>query len=371
MDINTTIARHAAGLFTIGAVAALAAGCGAGPSPADGPAAGAGAGQADVHVAAGADDEQIKTVESDASDTAKSKDTAKGTDTAKDKGATKDEGTTRDQGATTDPGTSHGADRGKGQSQTDKGATPGDDHGKAGDDHGKAGEDHGKAGDGDDQGGGDETAPPTAELPDSWAGTVSTERFAPGDATAYLAMVAMHGDRAATSMTAEQIENTEFLGGMDAQCEGDVDLDGAFSSCTFVDPYGDGETMFAQVRLVPMGFGNTGLLFGVSGEAATDLAVAPGVALGLQSVEQDDLSAVTAESLEGAAIGGVMIGYRIDGDVPAGISATCEVTEGGEHGVCEVTGTPDGGGDGTWYATAQRGYSGDTDAYVFTMLPQE
>ena len=365
MSINTRIVRHGAGLFTIGAVAALAAGCGAGPTPTDSPAAEAGAGQSDVHVAVGADGEQIKTVEGDAQDAAKSK------------------GKTEDKGSVSD------GDHGK----------PGGDHAKSGGDHGKAGGDHkGKGGDhkgqdgdhqggdgnhqggdnqgGDDQGddnqgGDDETAPPTAELPDSWAGTVSTERFAPGDATAYLAMVNMHGDYAATSMTAEKIEGTEFLGGLDAQCDGDADLDGAFSNCTFVDVYGDGSTQFAQVRLVPTGFGNTALLFGVSGESATDLAVAPGVAHGLQSMDGNDPSAVTAESMQGDAIGAVLLGYRMDGDIPEGVSADCEVIDGGAHGVCEVAGTPDGGGDGTWYATAQRGYDGDRYAYLFTQLPQE
>lgn len=228
------------------------------------------------------------------------------------------------------------------------------------------GADRDKGSDGQGQDGDDATS--GASLPESWAGTVSTERFAPGDTSAYLAMVHLHGDASVDSMSADQIENTEFLGSFGAQCEGEAVLGGTASSCTFVDA---GESMSAQVRMVETGFGNTALMFGVSGEGESDLAVAPEAEYGLQSIGDQDIAEVTAEDLEGAALSAVMMGYRMDGDLPEGLEVSCEVSDGGEHGVCEVTGTPDGGGDGTWYATAQRGYDGDRDAYLFTRLPQE
>jgi len=129
--------------------------------------------------------------------------------------------------------------------------------------------------------------------------------------------------------------------------------------------------MSAQVRMVETGFGSAALLFGVSGEGQAGLEVAPGAEFGFQSIGDQDIASVTAEDLEQAALSGVLMGYRMDGDLPAGIDVSCEVSDGGEHGQCEVTGTPDRGGDGTWYATAQHGYDGDRDAYLLTRLPQE
>lgn len=263
MHTITTIKRYGAGLFALGAVAALAAGCSAGPAPAQG--------RSDVHDAAAPAEE-------------------------------------------------------------------------------------------DSEG--------NAAIPDEWAGTVSTERFAAEADGSYLAMMNLHGDSAVASMSADDIAGTEFLAGAEAQCEGEAVLDGAAASCTFTAMDGSGDQQFAQVRLVPTGFGNTALLFGVTDEPGADLAVAPGAAQGLQTLEGGDVSAVTDEELAGAATSGVLLGHRNDGELPAHLSVTCEVADGGEHGLCEVTGTPDGGGDGTWYASAQRGYDGDRAAYLFTQLPQ-
>ncbi|HEX7352610.1 hypothetical protein [Brachybacterium sp.] len=219
-----------------------------------------------------------------------------------------------------------------------------------------------------DQNGDDST--PRVTTPKIWAGTVSTERFAPGDATAYLAMVHLHGDAAVDSMSADRIEGTEFLAGLDARCEGEAVLGGSASSCTFVDADSTDGTMSAQVRLVSTGFGNTALLFGAGGEGGADLAAAPDAALGLQSIGGLDIAAVTPEDLEDAALSGVMMGRSMDGELPTDLDIGCEVADGGEHGLCQVTGTPDGGGDGTWIATAQHAYHGDRDAYLFTRLPQ-
>ena len=64
-----------------------------------------------------------------------------------------------------------------------------------------------------------------------------------------------------------------------------------------------------------------------------------------------------------------MLAEAPDGDIPDGVDATCQVLDGGDHLVCDVTGTTDGGGDGTWYGTAQPG--DDTEPYyVFGLLPQ-
>lgn len=214
-------------------------------------------------------------------------------------------------------------------------------------------------------------AAPDSEIPGQWDGTVSTERFAAEADGSYLAMMTLHDEAAVTTMSAEDIAATEFLAGADAQCEGEAVIDGAAASCTFAAMDGSGDQQFAQVRLVPTGFGNTALLFGVTDEPGAALPVAPGAAQGLQTLEGGDVSEVTDEELAGAATSGILLGYRNDGELPADLSVTCEVSDGGEHGLCEVTGTPDGGGDGTWYASAQRGFDGDRAAYLFTQLPQE
>ena len=215
----------------------------------------------------------------------------------------------------------------------------------------------------------DATAP-GAEALGPWGGTVSTERFAPETDGSYLAMMHLHGGPTVTEMSAEGIAGTEFLAGAEAQCEGEAVLDGAAATCTFIAMDGSGRQQFAQVRLVPTAFGGTALLFGVTDEAGAELDVAE-APQGLQAIEGEDVSAVTEQELADAAISAVMMGSGGDGEPPTDLSVMCEVSDGGEHGLCEVTGTPDGGGDGTWYASAQRGFDGDRAAYLFTQLPQE
>lgn len=207
-------------------------------------------------------------------------------------------------------------------------------------------------------------------LPEDWSGTVSTQRFAPEDASAYLAMLTLHGSRSTTSMSAEDIESSEFLAGSGAACEGTAELDGSAASCTFAAMDGSDTTQTAQVRMVSTGFDGTALLFGVSSQGAPDLPVAPGAEHALQVIAANDLSQVTGEDLAEDVTSAVMMGHSHDGELPAGMTAECEVADDGEHGTCVVTGTPDGGGDGTWYATAQSGFDGDRAAYLFTRLPQ-
>lgn len=288
MHTITTIRRYGAGLFTLGAVAALAAGCSAGPAPSADPAAG---------------DSPAAPAEQEGQ-----------------------------------------APSGQGRSDVHDAAAPAEDDGGA--------------------------SSASAEAPGEWDGTVSTERFAPEVEGSYLAMMTLHGDPAIAEVSAEDIESSEFLAGADAQCESGAALDGDAASCTLTAMDGSGDQQFAQVRLVRAGFGNTALLFGVAGEAGASLAVAPGAAQGLQSLEGEDVSAVTDEELADAATSAVMRGFAHDGELPAELSVTCEVGDGGERGLCEVAGTPDGGGDGTWYASAQHGYDGDRAAYLFTQLPQ-
>ena len=57
--------------------------------------------------------------------------------------------------------------------------------------------------------GGEDSAPAEGALPQDWSGTVSTQRFAPEDGSAYLAMLTLHGSQSATAMSAEEIEGTE------------------------------------------------------------------------------------------------------------------------------------------------------------------
>lgn len=218
--------------------------------------------------------------------------------------------------------------------------------------------------------GGEDSAPAEGALPQDWSGTVSTQRFAPEDASAYLAMLTLHGSQPVTAMSAEGIEGTEFLAGTGATCEGTAELDGSAATCTFAAMDGSDTTQTAQVRMVSTGFDGTALLFGVSGQGAPDLPVAPGAEHALQVTAENDLSQVTDEDLAEDVTSAVMMGHSHDGELPADLTAECEVADGGEHGTCEVTGTPDEGGDGTWYATAQSGFDGDRAAYLFTRLPQ-
>lgn len=280
---SSTIARCVAGLLTLGAVAALAAGCTTGPAPSRTP------------------DAEPTTASDPAPSDSSSSDHA-----------------TSDSSETPAPGT----------------PAPGD------------------------------------EALGAWGDTVSTERFAPETDGSYLAMMHLHGGPRVTEMSADDIAGTEFLAGAEAQCEGEAVLDGAAATCTFIAMDGSGGQQFAQVRLVPTAFGGTALLFGVTDEAGAELDVAE-APQGLQAIEGEDVSAVTEQELADAAISAVMMGSGGDGEPPTDLSVRCEVSDGGEHGLCEVTGTPDGGGDGTWYASAQRGFDGDRAAYLFTQLPQE
>lgn len=307
MDITTRITRRGAQLLALGAVAALAAGCSAGPSADD---------------TAPSGSQGVSGARSDA------------------QGAGPADG----QGNSTVQGTGQGHGNGNGNGHGNGNGT---------------GHGHG-------DGGGDSS---DVVLPESWAGTVSQERFAPEDPTAYLALENLHGAPAVDTMSGEQIAGGEFFAGADARCEGEAVLGGAAATCAFTDAE-SGEQRFADVHMVDAGFGRTALLYAVSGTEGVEASVAP-APFALQTLWQVTPGDATAADLEEAVTSGVMMGHSHDGELPADLDATCEVTDGGEHALCEVTGTPDGGGDGTWYATAQRGYSGDTDAYVFTMLPQE
>ncbi|HIY24337.1 MAG TPA: hypothetical protein H9837_08545 [Candidatus Brachybacterium merdigallinarum] len=205
------------------------------------------------------------------------------------------------------------------------------------------------------------------EVPQEWAGTVSAETLPDQGGTSYIALNHFNTEEGVTALTAEEIEGVEFAVSYSPECEGTAEIDGAAATCTLVND--EGETVHALVHLVPTGFGNTALMFGVNDQAMPEYTVAPGAEVGIQSLAEGGHADVTAETMADAAMGAVMMGDRNDGDLPESLEITCEVSDEGQHGLCEVTGTPEGGGDGTWYATAQNGFDGDVPAYLFTRLP--
>ena len=62
------------------------------------------------------------------------------------------------------------------------------------------------------------------------------------------------------------------------------------------------------------------------------------------------------EEVEGAMVTAVMMADSPEGPLSEELDARCELRDGGRHALCEIVGTPDGGGDGSWYGTLQPGY---------------
>ena len=252
-----------------------------------------------------------------------------------------------------------------GQEETadDTAEEPSDGGGDSTEDSGQDGE----GTEGGEEGDAEEPEGDGPEVPQEWAGTVSAETLPDQGGTSYIALNHFNTEEGVTALTAEEIEGVEFAVSYSPECEGTAEIDGAAATCTLVND--EGETVHALVHLVPTGFGNTALMFGVNDQAMPEYTVAPGAEVGIQSLAEGSHSDVTAETMAEAATGAVMMGDRNDGDLPESLEVTCEVSDEGQHGLCEVTGTPDGGGDGTWYATAQNGFDGDVPAYLFTRLP--
>lgn len=244
-------------------------------------------------------------------------------------------------------------------------------HGRGGDDQGdNQGGDQGHDQGGDNQGGGDQgdgsDSGTPVDLPAGWAGTVSTETVPASSGTQYFVMNYLYGeDRAVTSMTGEEVAGQEFFGGVQVECEGVASLAGSSASCLLTE---GSQEIPIEARLVPVAFGRSALLLSADEDGLTDLSIPENTPLGLWSADVASLADVTAADVEGAAFNAVLMADHPDGDVPPEISIDCAVLDGGMHATCEVTGTPDGGGDGTWYATSQPGFRSDV-TYVFSQLP--
>lgn len=204
---------------------------------------------------------------------------------------------------------------------------------------------------GDDQG---EDAPGTSatDLPASWAGTYSAESLPLG--SGYLVVQNLYGEhRGATSMEASDIAGQEFFASSGATCEGAATLAGDTTDCVLPD---DGRGMGEQtavVHLVPAALGATSLLVEVDVSDGLAVAEAPQGIGGLSAAVPSE---VTREEVEGAMVTAVMMADSPEGPLPEELGARCELRDGGRHALCEIVGTPDGGGDGSWYGTLQPGY---------------
>lgn len=231
--------------------------------------------------------------------------------------------------------------------------------------------DAGEQGDQGDQGEGDGSGDDasTVPVPAAWEGTLLAERLPEDGDTHYLALQNFYLDDAgATEMTAAEIMGQEFFGSLGADCEGTAVLDGSAASCTFTE---DGRDWTAEARIVRTPFDGTGLLILASDGERHELVVPEGAVIGFSGTGSRSLDEVTAEEVEGAAINGVLLASSPEGPLPADVSADCELLDGGEHAICEVTGTPDGAGDGTYLLTSQNRYAGEPGSlgYLVTELP--
>lgn len=241
-------------------------------------------------------------------------------------------------------------DEGQGQ-KSDGRADDGGDQGQ--DDDGQSGDDQGE----------DAPGPSAADLPASWAGTYSAESLPLG--SGYLVVQNLYGEHGgATSMEASDIAGQEFFASSGATCEGAATLAGDTADCVLP---GDGRGMGEQtavVHLVPAAFGATSLLVEVGVTDGLAVAEAPQGIGGLSAAMPSE---VTLEEVEGAMVTAVMMADSPEGPLPEELDARCELRDGGRHALCEIVGTPDGGGDGSWYGTLQPGYG--NYVVIATKLP--
>ena len=230
--------------------------------------------------------------------------------------------------------------------------TTGGEQGEGGqgqDGDGQSGDEQGQGG---DYQGEDAPGPSAADLPASWAGTYSAESLPLGGG--YLVVQNLYGEhRGATSLEASDIAGQEFFASSGASCEGAATLAGDTADCVLPD---DGRGMGEQtavVHLVPAAFGATSLLVEVGVTDGLAVAEAPQGIGGLSAAVPSE---VTLEEIEGAMVTAVMMADSPEGPLPEELGARCELRDGGRHALCEIIGTPDGGGDGSWYGTLQPGY---------------
>ncbi len=230
--------------------------------------------------------------------------------------------------------------------------TTGGEQGEGGqgqDGDGQSGDEQGQGG---DYQGEDTPGPSAADLPGSWAGTYSAESLPLGGG--YLVVQNLYGEhRGATSLEASDIAGQEFFASSGASCEGAATLAGDTADCVLPD---DGRGMGEQtavVHLVPAAFGATSLLVEVGVTDGLAVAEAPQGTGGLSAAVPSE---VTLEEIEGAMVTAVMMADSPEGPLPEELDVRCELRDGGRHALCEIVGTPDGGGDGSWYGTLQPGY---------------
>ena len=230
--------------------------------------------------------------------------------------------------------------------------TTGGEQGEGGqgqDGDGQSGDEQGQGG---DYQGEDAPGPSAADLPASWAGTYSAESLPLGGG--YLVVQNLYGEhRGATSLEASDIAGQEFFASSGASCEGAATLAGDTADCVLPD---DGRGMGEQtavVHLVPAAFGATSLLVEVGVTDGLAVAEAPQGTGGLSAAVPSE---VALEEIEGAMVTAVMMADSPEGPLPEELDVRCELRDGGRHALCEIVGTPDGGGDGSWYGTLQPGY---------------
>lgn len=208
--------------------------------------------------------------------------------------------------------------------------------------------------------------PAPVDRPADWAGTISAQTLPASGGTQYLLMNYLYGDQqTSTSLTGDEVAGQEFFAGKQVECEGVASLAGASASCLLAD---GSQEIPLEARLVPTAFGHSALLLSADEDGLTDLSIPHGTPVAFWGAEVAELGDVTAEDVESAAFNAVLMADRPDGDVPPEITIDCTVLDGGAHATCEVAGTSDGGGDGTWYATAQPGYHPGV-SYLFSQLP--
>lgn len=218
-------------------------------------------------------------------------------------------------------------------------------------------------------------AEPRADgLPGDWTGTVSAEQMPETDGVSYFVLQNLYTqleDRG--TITAEEIEATEFISG--GPCEGEASINGGAATCTVNEQDGMGGTTGVQlkvtVRLVPAGFGNSALLMYADADGPTDFTVPADVELGFGRVQTPIPGEVSAQEVAEQLVESVHFAQKGDGPRDPDMTATCEMGEGGITATCQLTGAPDGG-NGTWHAIAQRGAKSDPSDgqwYLFSKVP--
>lgn len=214
------------------------------------------------------------------------------------------------------------------------------------------------------------------EASSDWTGTVSAEQMPETDGVSFFVLQNLYQELDERGrMSAEEIEGTEFIGSQGGACEGEAVVNGAAATCTIsqrdemAEPTGVDLTV--TVRLVPVGFGNAGLLTYADADGPTDFTVPADAEIGFGKVSTPIPAEVSDQEVADALVSSINFAIKPDGEPDPDLAATCELGEGGITATCDVTGAPDGG-NGTWEAIAQRGPKSDPHDgqwYLFTKVP--